>query len=493
MAKIDFPKKQEQRLIPKYLLEYAEELQENHPDPSAEWGGGSGGDTIQAGTGIVITTESDDTKTISVDTEDVAMVNSLSSVAFSGSYSDLTNKPTNLVTTDGAEIITGTKTFEMPITVRYDSMSADQAQYKYDSINYTNLSYNITLQPNANSVGTMVIELPEDSGTIATTGDIPTNVSDFYNDAGYITGITSGDVTTALGYTPYDGSTNPNGYITSLDINNMVTTDTNQTITGAKTFTQWLSIDGMTSSDDIRIGNGGKLSIYDNNPTINYSLEMEANRLLYTANNNKSVSVEFDSSPSNDYQLSFPNKSGTLATKGDIPTAVSQLTNDSGFITGINSSDVTTALGYTPVNPSSLATVATTGAYSDLSNKPTIPDAVSGTNDGTNWTTLTIGSDTYGIGGGSSYTAGTGIDITGSTISVDNTVAMKTDIPTVPTTATSTVTPTTGTFVTGTTTTTTSLVFTYTDNTTETITLVTAVTDSTSSAMTGATVTTTLS
>lgn len=35
MAKIDFPKKQEQRLIPKYLLEYAEDLQENHPDPSA--------------------------------------------------------------------------------------------------------------------------------------------------------------------------------------------------------------------------------------------------------------------------------------------------------------------------------------------------------------------------------------------------------------------------------------------------------------------------
>ena len=31
-----------------------------------------------------------------------------------------------------------------------------------------------------------------------------------------------------------------------------------------------------------------------------------------------------------------------------------------------------------------------------------IPAAVSGTNDGTNWTSLTIGSDTYGIGGGSS-------------------------------------------------------------------------------------------
>ena len=49
---------------------------------------------------------------------------------------------------------------------------------------------------------------------------------------------------------------------------------------------------------------------------------------------------------------------------------------------------------------SSLSTVATTGAYSDLSGKPTIPDAVSGTNDGTNWTSLTIGSSTYGLASG---------------------------------------------------------------------------------------------
>lgn len=41
------------------------------------------------------------------------------------------------------------------------------------------------------------------------------------------------------------------------------------------------------------------------------------------------------------------------------------------------------------------------GDYNDLTNKPTIPAAVSGTNDGTNWTTLTIGNATYGIGGGS--------------------------------------------------------------------------------------------
>lgn len=53
-------------------------------------------------------------------------------------------------------------------------------------------------------------------------------------------------------------------------------------------------------------------------------------------------------------------------------------------------------------NKPSLATVATTGDYDDLLDKPTIPDAVSGTNDGTNWTSLTIGSDTYGLASGGS-------------------------------------------------------------------------------------------
>ena len=55
---------------------------------------------------------------------------------------------------------------------------------------------------------------------------------------------------------------------------------------------------------------------------------------------------------------------------------------------------------------SNLATVATTGAYNDLSGTPTIPDAVSGTNDGTNWTSLTIGNTTKNIPGGGSSGSG---------------------------------------------------------------------------------------
>ena len=76
------------------------------------------------------------------------------------------------------------------------------------------------------------------TGTFLTGGNVEeiTKIS-FVNNAGYITGITSSDVTTALGYTPYNSS-NPDGYITSADLpTNHVTTDTAQTISADKTFT----------------------------------------------------------------------------------------------------------------------------------------------------------------------------------------------------------------------------------------------------------------
>lgn len=102
----------------------------------------------------------------------------------------------------------------------------------------------------------------------------------------------------------------------------------------------------------------------------------------------------------------------TVALKTDIPSLTGYATEtwvtNQGYLVQsdledyITSTDLTAELlNYAEL--SDLATVATTGDYNDLLNKPTIPDAVSGTNDGTNWTSLTIGSDTYGIpsGGGS--------------------------------------------------------------------------------------------
>lgn len=124
---------------------------------------------------------------------------------------------------------------------------------------------------------------------------------------------------------------------------------------------------------------------------------------------------------------------GTLS----IPTDTSDLTNGAGYITGITSSDVTTALGYTPYNSSNpngytsnVGTVTSVNNVSPVSGNVTlsIPTTIGSLTD------VTITSATDGqalvydsanqiwkngtVSGGGSYSAGTGIDITSNTISV---------------------------------------------------------------------------
>ena len=90
-------------------------------------------------------------------------------------------------------------------------------------------------------------------GTTATTAlagntSIPSNTSDLTNDSGFITGVSSSDVTTALGFTPYN-ATNPSGYITGISSSDVTTalgftpynsTNPNGYITG-------LSFNGLSS------------------------------------------------------------------------------------------------------------------------------------------------------------------------------------------------------------------------------------------------------
>ena len=188
------------------------------------------------------------------------------------------------------------------------------------------------------------------------------------------------------------------------------------------------------------------------------------------------------------YSTSTTSDDNEIATIGDIPIKTSDLTNDSGFIT---SSDIPTVgngtitLTQDGVNKGTFTTNqsgnTTIELDSGVTNPLTITDEVSnnflefivnssgsyirtGTqglafngylintvdnplslNDvafGLKAIGLKYDNDTIKVnqdgqlyadvqGGGGSYTAGTGIDITNDTISVDNTVAMKTDIPTV--------------------------------------------------------------
>lgn len=105
-------------------------------------------------------------------------------------------------------------------------------------------------------------DLNNDSGFITASDipSIPTKTSDLTNDSGFIIGITSNDVTTALGYTPYNSS-NPNGYtsnagtVTSITINTSGTglsggSSTAITTSGSRTITLKSSANGNASSTD---------------------------------------------------------------------------------------------------------------------------------------------------------------------------------------------------------------------------------------------------
>ena len=161
-----FPKKQGQRLIPEYLLDYTTELHKNHPDPTESWGGGSGGSEYTAGNGINISTEN----VISVD-DNVAL------------KSDLPTKTSDL--TNDSDFITSTALTNYVTTTQLDDKLDDYA-LKTD-------------------IPTEVSQLTNDSGYATQT---------WVENQGYKTSITSSDITTALGYTP--GTSNFSGSYNDL-------------------------------------------------------------------------------------------------------------------------------------------------------------------------------------------------------------------------------------------------------------------------------------
>lgn len=118
-----------------------------------------------------------------------------------------------------------------------------ESQFWYDTANHTMKFYDGTNAVDMGSQGKIYTggtgiditgtTISVDTSVIAQQSDLPTKVSDLTNDSGFITGITGSDVTTALGYTPYN-ATNPNGYqanvIESIKVNNTAQQITNKTV-----------------------------------------------------------------------------------------------------------------------------------------------------------------------------------------------------------------------------------------------------------------------
>ena len=119
----------------------------------------------------------------------------------------------------------------------------------------------------------------------------------------------------------------------------------------------------------------------------------------------------------------FDGDYNSLTNRPTIPSDVSQLTDNANTLFSGSYSDLTdsptlatvaTTGAYTDLSGApTLATVATSGAYTDLSGKPTIPAAVSELSNDSNFITLTnisVGTDASPSGsGGMDYNSATGI------------------------------------------------------------------------------------
>lgn len=105
--------------------------------------------------------------------------------------------------------------------------------YAPKSTAVTGIAYNSSTKKLEKTINGSTTDVVEFGDNAFTSTAIPTKVSDLDNDSGFITGINSSDVTTALGYTPYNSS-NPNGYTsntgTVTSVNNVQPVDGNVTI-----------------------------------------------------------------------------------------------------------------------------------------------------------------------------------------------------------------------------------------------------------------------
>ena len=286
---------------------------------------------------------------------------------FSGSYNDLTDKPTIPTVGNGTITITqggvtkGTFTTnqsgDSTITLDAGGGSGTQVQSDWTETDSTSMAY-ILHKP---TIPSKTSDLTNDSGFISQiktinnesligtgnltidtfSGDyddltnkptIPTKTSDLTNDSGFVVGSNLATVATSGSYN--DLSDTP-----TIPTNTSDLTNDSGFINQLKT----INNESLIGTGNITISGGGTQVQSD-----------------WTETDSTSMS----------YILHKPTLS-TVATTGSyndlsntptIPVKTSDLTNDSGFVVGSN-----------------LAKVATTGDYDDLTDKPTIPTVGNGT------------------------------------------------------------------------------------------------------------------
>lgn len=354
-----------------------------------------------------------------------AETNDLANVATSGDYNDLTNKPTLF---DG----------------NYNSLTnkPDLSIYAQSSALAnvaTSGSYNdLSNKPTIPEVPTNVSAFNNDAEYI-TSADIPTDVSDFNNDAGYITDsaltgyATEAYVQTAIEALPepmvFKGSVGQGGTIENLPNASgsnkghtyiVITAGTyaGQTAEVGDTFISTGSAWTLIPSGDEPEGTVTSVGI-----SVPTGLEAAGGPITSSG----TIAITY----ANGYAIPTTAKQAEWDAKSDFSGSYSDL---------INKPDLSVY-----AESASLATVATSGSYNDLGDKPTIPATAADVHalpDSTTYVAsiggangaITLGSNLSLSNGelsatDTTYTNGTGINLSGTTFSIDTAVvATQTDL-----------------------------------------------------------------
>ena len=456
MAKKDFGR----RLMPEYLLKYTEEMNKNHPDPSASWGGGSGGGEYTAGDGIDISEENvisvDNTVALKSEIPDVSGfitetdMNTaledyeLKSEAFSGSYNDLTDKPDLSIYAESEDLATVATTGDYDDLLNKPTIPTKTSDLTNDSGFITGVAWNdVTGKPTFATVATSgdyddllnkptiptvdypVTDVQVDGVSVVsnkvasiTMPTVPTKTSDLQNDSGFITGVTWNDVTNKPNFATVATS---GSYNDLIDKPTIPVVPTNSTVPFLGVTQESLG-NVMFSKDGSNYFSS--VNVADTDGIINVNLK------ALNPNFGSGLSASYNTSTR---KLDVSVDTTTVALKTDIPTVpttVSSFTNDAGYITSsalsgyatetwVGQQGFLTSVSWNDVSSKpTFATVATSGSYTDLTDKPSIPSTASSTSTSTSSVTPTTETLVFTLDDNSTVTVNV---MTGATVSTTTT------------------------------------------------------------------------
>lgn len=189
------------------------------------------------------------------------------------------------------------------------------------------------------------------------------NISQWTNNTGYITGITSANVTTALGYTAYN-ATNPAGYISSFTELDPTVPAYSKTLTGfsvikVSTDPLYKAIGYVPTSLEVTTALG--FTPYNSTNPNGYISSVPAQSFASLTSKPTTIAGYgiTDYNSLGDARWSLLGHTHTFASLTSKPTTLSGYSitdaypltgNPSAYLTAINSGQVTGALGYTPLS-----------------------------------------------------------------------------------------------------------------------------------------------